>query len=40
MSYDLHLLRVPVGKDPLTEARAAVNEDAEEINPGLADPGK
>ena len=40
MSYDLYLLRVPPGKDPLTEARVAVNQDGEEINPGLPDPKK
>ena len=40
MSYDLYLLRVTAGRDPLEEAEAVFNEDVEEINPGLSDPQK
>jgi hypothetical protein len=40
VSYDLYLLRVPPGEDPLEAAEAIFNEDVEEINPGMPDAQK
>ncbi len=40
MSYDLDLLRVPAGEDPLKAAQAIFGEDQEQINPGVPDPEK
>jgi len=40
MSYDLHLLRLSGTADPVTEARALISEEDEEINPGPPVPEK
>jgi hypothetical protein len=40
LSYDLYLLRVPAGEDPLEAAEAIFNQDVEEINPGMPEPQK
>lgn len=38
MSYDLYLLRVSPGKDALAEALSLLEQETEEINPGLPNP--
>src|SRR5262245_19436588 len=40
MSYDLHLVPTSVGVDVLASARALLEEDADEINPGPPVPDK
>lgn len=40
MSYDLYLLRVPPGADPLKAAEEIFHEDVDEINPGTPNPQK
>jgi len=40
MSYDLHLIPARAGTAPLSAARALLEQDEDEINPGPAVPEK